>query len=234
MRLRAQVQPVPPHGGSWREHGLQGPQRCSQGPGPQRGHSLDQARSIESSNLIQKNQTLLALEGERDAEARRPRSCRHGCHDDCTKVRVHFVRRNHDAGPRLLHLAAHRRVELGQPDVTRLHHQTSSSSPSLANSGQTRTSSPCSASNCVRLVPALDLIVRFAGLRSHSGHRLRAPSPRPRSANRHSNTAFDNHRGVPRGFLPRGLSDTCPQDGAGRSVAACAGRCPTTLNKGRR
>ena len=42
--------------------------------------------------------------------------------------------------------------------------------------------------------------------------------------------AIDRHRGMPRGFLPRGLSDTCPQAGADRCLAACAGRCPTTLN----
>ena len=29
--------------------------------------------------------------------------------------------------------------------------------------------------------------------------------------NRHSGGAFDNHRLTPRGFLPRGLSNTCPQ-----------------------
>lgn len=37
--------------------------------------------------------------------------------------------------------------------------------------------------------------------------------------------------GMRRGFLPRGLSDTCPQAGAGRCTAACAGWCPTTLTE---
>ena len=45
--------------------------------------------------------------------------------------------------------------------------------------------------------------------------------------------ANDHHRGMPRGFLPRGLSDTCPQVCADHGIAACAGRCPTTLNSTR-
>ena len=61
-------------------------------------------------------------------------------------------------------------------------------------------------------------------------HRRRAPSPWPHSSNRHSDAAFNNHCGVRRGFLPRGLSDTCPQASAGHCLAAYAGRCPTTLN----
>ena len=43
--------------------------------------------------------------------------------------------------------------------------------------------------------------------------------------------AFDHHRGMARGFLPRGSSDTRPQVGADRCLAACVGGCPTTLNK---
>ena len=50
--------------------------------------------------------------------------------------------------------------------------------------------------------------------------------PRPIAIDR----ATDRHCGMPRGFLPRGLSDICPHAGADRCIAACAGRCPTSLN----
>jgi hypothetical protein len=33
-----------------------------------------------------------------------------------------------------------------------------------------------------------------------------------------------NHRGMPRGFLPWGLSNTCPQDGGMRASVACHGQ----------
>jgi hypothetical protein len=42
--------------------------------------------------------------------------------------------------------------------------------------------------------------------------------------------AMDRHCGMPRGFLPQGLSDVCPQPGADQCLAARAGRCPTALN----
>ena len=59
----------------------------------------------------------------------------------------------------------------------------------------------------------------------------RAPQRSPASARAIAiDRAIDHHRGMPRGFLPRGLSDTCPQTGAARCFATRAGRCPTTLN----
>lgn len=72
---------------------------------------------------------------------------------------------------------------------------------------------------------------------STSGARLRrravsASAPSTSWPNRHSAVLALNSRcGTRRGFLPRGLCDTCPQLAAGRGAAACAGRCPTTLNR---
>jgi len=51
--------------------------------------------------------------------------------------------------------------------------------------------------------------------------------------NRHSATT-PRHPSLPRGFLPRGLSDTRPQATAGRGTASRTGGCPTTLNSCRR
>jgi hypothetical protein len=51
--------------------------------------------------------------------------------------------------------------------------------------------------------------------------------------NRHSATT-PRHPSLPRGFLPRGLSDTRPQATAGRCTASRTGGCPTTLNSCRR
>ena len=72
--------------------------------------------------------------------------------------------------------------------------------------------------------------VRIAGPSPHSRHHAPDASPGRAAPNRHSVVAFDLHCGVGRGFLPRGLSDTCPQAGVHRRHAACSGRCPTTLN----
>ena len=75
---------------------------------------------------------------------------------------------------------------------------------------------------------------------STSGARLRrravsAPATSTSWPNRHSAVLALNSRcGTRRGFLPRGLCDTCPQLAAVRGAAACAGRCPTTLNRGGR
>jgi predicted transcriptional regulator len=80
----------------------------------------------------------------------------------------------------------------------------------------------------VRLLDAEDRCVRIRACRPHSGHPRRVPSAASQRANRHSLVAVDDHCGVHRGFLPRGLSDTCPSAGAHRCLAAC--RCPTTLN----
>lgn len=80
------------------------------------------------------------------------------------------------------------------------------------------------------------LALRRSRLSALPGLRRTADITRPthhqgRAApNRHSGVAFDLHCGVGRGFLPRGLSDTCPQAGVHRRHAACSGRCPTTLN----
>ena len=75
--------------------------------------------------------------------------------------------------------------------------------------------------------------VRMPPTHTDEGLRLLAPILlRARIAMRRR--ALNDHRGLRRGFLPRGLSDTCPQSGADRQPAAHAGRCPTTLNTSRR
>ena len=74
--------------------------------------------------------------------------------------------------------------------------------------------------------------VRIAGPSPHSGHHAPPdPSPGCATSNRHSAVAFDPRCGTGRGFLPRGLSDTCPHADVRRRIAACAGRRPTTLNR---
>lgn len=82
----------------------------------------------------------------------------------------------------------------------------------------------------IRVARQALLTVRIAGRQPHSGRCNRALRDRQRARNRHSHRAFNDHRGLRRGFLPRGLSDTCPQTGAVRLLPAHAGRCPTTLN----
>ena len=72
---------------------------------------------------------------------------------------------------------------------------------------------------------ALPGLHRTADITRRMHHQRRAAS------NRHSAVAFDLPCGVGRGFLPRGLSDTCPQAAAHLRRVACSGRCPTTLNR---
>jgi hypothetical protein len=43
-------------------------------------------------------------------------------------------------------------------------------------------------------------------------------------SNPHSGRAFDNHRDMRRGFLPQGLSNTCPQAGTTRRPVVLAGQ----------
>lgn len=74
------------------------------------------------------------------------------------------------------------------------------------------------------------LTVRIGGHGPHSGRCQLTLRRGQRVHNRHSDRAFNDRRGIRRGFLPRGLSDTCPQAGADRRMVARPGRCPTTLN----
>jgi hypothetical protein len=62
-----------------------------------------------------------------------------------------------------------------------------------------------------------------------------APAALPtwRRPNRHSFRGLNSHRSVRRGFLPRGLCDTCPQFALDRRAVVLAGRYPTTLNRSR-
>jgi hypothetical protein len=83
------------------------------------------------------------------------------------------------------------------------------------------------------LAPSLQT-VRIAGPSPHSGHHAPPdPSLGCAASNRHNAVAFDPHCGAGRGFLPRGLSDTCPHADIRRRTAASAGRRPTTLNTSR-
>jgi hypothetical protein len=79
--------------------------------------------------------------------------------------------------------------------------------------------------------------IRRQCLRSTFGHRWhqarhsrrRAPHtlanrPAGRRPSRHSFGALNRHRGVRRGFLPRGLCDTCPQVVPNRRAVALAGQ----------
>jgi hypothetical protein len=47
---------------------------------------------------------------------------------------------------------------------------------------------------------------------------------KPAPSNRHSCVGFDHYRGVRRGFLPRGLCDTCPQARAARRMSSRDGQ----------
>ena len=67
----------------------------------------------------------------------------------------------------------------------------------------------------VRVTKPARPIVRIGGHCPHSGRCKLALRQARRLRNRHSDRAFNNHRGTRRGFLPRGLSDTCPQTDAG-------------------
>ena len=93
--------------------------------------------------------------------------------------------------------------------------------------GRTLTST---ASDPVRSIVVPGPNVRIRGPLLYSGRRGRSSSPDWHNDYRHSDSGFDTRRGIRRGFLPRGLSDTCPQASAARRIAAHAGRCPTTLN----
>ena len=71
---------------------------------------------------------------------------------------------------------------------------------------------------------------RHPPCRTHSAHarsarRLCSHHRHQRHAHyRHSAVASSHHRSVARGFLPRGLSNTCPQSGAMRSALAVRGQ----------
>ena len=69
----------------------------------------------------------------------------------------------------------------------------------------------------------IDAIGRILGSRRH--HQLD-----PRVPNPHSLVAFPGVRAAFRGFLPRGLSDTCPQAAAMFEAAPREGRYRTTVN----
>ena len=48
--------------------------------------------------------------------------------------------------------------------------------------------------------------------------------PKRSASNRHSRIGCDDHRGMARGFLPRGLSDTSPQIRAMRGIVPSHGQ----------
>lgn len=48
--------------------------------------------------------------------------------------------------------------------------------------------------------------------------------PERAASNRHSRVAFSDHRDTRRGFLPWGLSNTCPQAGAPHASVSCDGQ----------
>lgn len=73
----------------------------------------------------------------------------------------------------------------------------------------------------VRMACTARLDVCMRGHAPHSGHCHRALRHGIPIPIRHSDRAFNDRRGVRRGFLPRGLSDTCPQAGADRRLPAC-------------
>lgn len=117
------------------------------------------------------DRALLALEGERHAKAGRCRTRGHRCHDGGTQMGVQLFGRDHDAGPGPLHLAAHGRVQLGQPNLASLHHQTRESPASLASSGQTSASPHSCAKRCA------------SSAQASRGWR-RTTSPKPMAVNR--------------------------------------------------
>ena len=69
--------------------------------------------------------------------------------------------------------------------------------------------------------PPLNAVPQAPTLSSRVGHH---------SPNRHSRSELIDRAVLRRGFLPRGLCDTCPQVVATRSSERITGRCPTTLN----
>ncbi len=118
-RLRAEARSL------GRKHGLQSVQRSRQRGWPHSAQALHQAHAVQRAYLVQHNQALLALKSHRNAKPRWPKTRGHGRHGHRAQVCVHVVWRDHQTRAGLLNLAAHRRVQLRQPDVTPLHHQTS-------------------------------------------------------------------------------------------------------------
>jgi len=109
--------------------------------------ALDHTRLIDRTNLIEQHEALgplvpLNVSGTRKPAPSAPR--RHGRDENRAQMRVHPLRRDDDARPRIRYLAADRRIERRKPDLA-AHHQTRPESPSFPNSGQTSASSPAAA-----------------------------------------------------------------------------------------
>ncbi len=106
--------------------------------------ALNEPRFVQRLDLIQQNEASAAFKHDRNSIWRMFARAGHRCDDNGSHIIVHFVRGNHDARPRLSQLAPDRRIESCQPDVAPRYHSTSESA-SLANSGQTKASSPAAA-----------------------------------------------------------------------------------------
>src|SRR5580765_1091720 len=135
---------------SGREHRLQPTEHGGKRLRLRNAQLLHQTLSVQRAQLVEQDQAALALQGHRDAKGRGAAPGRHRCDDDRAQMFVHLGRRYDDAGPRLLDLAAERRIERGQPDLPTPNgsgsvHQRSAASPSFPNSGQARLSSAATA-----------------------------------------------------------------------------------------
>ena len=104
------------------------------------------SRALSSAHLFGQDQALLATEADGNAERCRMATGGHGSDQHGAQPVMNFGRRDDHAGACLLDFGTHGGIERGQPDVAPLHlHHFKSTSPALANSGQTGTSAPCAA-----------------------------------------------------------------------------------------
>lgn len=132
-----------------RKHRLQRRQQFLQRRRMHGAQALHQPQLVQRAHLVQQHQPRFALKRQANPKGGRLRAG-HRRYDHGAQVVVHLGRRHDHARPRFLNLTAHRRGEIGQPDLVRRHrrtvHHTYSASPSLPGSGHASASSPAAAS----------------------------------------------------------------------------------------
>src|ERR1035438_4487021 len=107
------------------ENFAQSSQRGAQGCRGDGSGAFYQTDLVNSSNLIEQDEPLLAAMPYGNTEGRGMAPGRHGRDHRGAQIIVHLRRRDHHAGTSPMNLAADGGVEIHQPDLTALHHVSS-------------------------------------------------------------------------------------------------------------
>ena len=125
------------------EHLLQSAKHLDQCRTGQGSEFPYQPLSVDSPQLIENYVPGALLKPTPNAPRIRTAARGHRRHDDCAQVGIQFVRGHDDAGTGLLNLAAERRIQTNQVNVTAAdHHCQSASSKAVGVGGSNGASSP--------------------------------------------------------------------------------------------